>query len=47
VSSSMARCIQTEFGEDIEYSDVLCDEDVELVSITTNYSLPSLYSDSF
>ena len=47
MSSSMARCMQPEFGEEDDYNDVLYDEDIELVSTTTNYSLLSLSSHSF
>ena len=43
----MARYIQPEFEEDNDYNDELYDEDIELVSVTTNYSLPSLSSHSF
>jgi len=32
----MARCMIPEFGEEEDYDDVLYDEEIELVSVTTN-----------
>jgi len=43
----MARFIQPKFAEDDDYNDVLYDEDIEFVSVTTNYNLTSLSSQSF
>ena len=40
----MARYMQPEFAEDDDYNDVSYDEDLELVSVTTNYNLTSLSS---